>query len=97
MELLAICPTVLGLRCSHRQRQNLHLFIEFAHEFGVAHMSGQDISHVLAHGDPPIRGFLFDDVVDDAIGPRHDLSAITFVCAARLGHNADCSSTGTVT
>ena len=49
-------------------------------------MFGQDVCHVLTHRDPPLGSFTFDDVVDDAIGPRHDLSAVTFVCAARLGH-----------
>lgn len=85
-----ICPRLGAGVCLHRQRQNL--LIEFTNEFGVADMGGQNISHVLAHRDAALRGFTFDDLVDDAIGPRHDLRAIALVCAAPLGHGANSAS-----
>ena len=47
MELLAICPTVLGLRCLHRQRQNLLNAVQFGSEFRQTDMYGKKISEVL--------------------------------------------------
>ncbi len=71
---------------SHRQRQNL--LAEFTNELGMADMRGKDVSYVLAHRDAPFGCLTPDDFVDDAIGARHYLGAVTLVCAARLGHKA---------
>ena len=58
----------------------------------MAYVDGEDVGHVLAHWDAALRGFSFDDLVDDAIGPRHDLRAIALMCAASLGHGGDSAS-----
>lgn len=55
-------------------------------------MDGEDVGHVLAHWDAALRGFSFDDLVNDAIGPRHDLRAIALMCAASLGHGGNSAS-----
>ncbi len=83
-------PTYQASVCLHRQRQNL--LVEFPNEFRVANMGGQDIGHVLAHRDAALRGFTLDDLVDDAIRPRHDLRTIALMCAAPLGHGANSAS-----
>lgn len=76
----------LSLGVSHRQRQHLPVLVELPHKLGVPGVDGQDVGHVLPHWDATLGAFLFDDLVDEAVGPRHDLSAITLVGAACSGH-----------
>ena len=85
-----ICPTTQeSVRAAvlHRQRQNLPLFVQLTDEVWVSGVLGEHIGHVLPHRYAELGGFRFDDVVDDAIGPGHDLRAVTLVGLA-LGHNA---------
>ena len=49
---------------------------------------GEYVRDVLAHRDSQLGGLRLDDLVDGAIGPGHDLRAVTFVSLA-LGHKGD--------